>query len=94
MKQVKRLLLFSWYHATIALALLTWGLLTVPAWGDANTRSSSIALNERGSRLFNVNLEANSVTVFSVGPNNALNKVDEVPVGREPVCVAVSKPQS
>src|SRR5262249_38052514 len=61
------------------------------ARADTTTRSSSIALNKAGSRLFSVNFEANSVTVFDVGKGGAdLTKTDEVAVGREPVCVAVA----
>ena len=61
------------------------------------TNSSNIALSQGGKLLFNVNREANSVTVFQVGGggkgkgNGGLVKIDEVPVGREPICVAVGE---
>ena len=69
-----------------------------PAWaaGD-DSRSSSIALNRSGDRLFVANREADSLTVFAVdgghdkaakGNSDILTKLAEVPVGEEPVCVA------
>ena len=61
------------------------------AWaaGD-DPRSTSIALNRGGTLLFVANREADSLTVFAVGPAgpNVLTKLAEVPVGEEPVCVA------
>ncbi len=74
--------------------LLAVGILAVPPiangvdFGRSAARSTNIALNRSGSLLFNVNVEANSVTVFSVS-GDKLKKLDEVPVGREPFCVAV-----
>lgn len=72
--------------------LTTLGLAAIPASvsADSNdtTRSTNIALNRSGSLLFNVNVDANSVTAFSVS-GDKLKKLDEVPVGREPFCVAV-----
>ena len=71
--------------------LTTLGLAAIPASvsADSNdtTRSTNIALNRSGSLLFNVNVDANSVTAFSVS-GDKLKKLDEVPVGREPFCVA------
>jgi YVTN family beta-propeller protein len=62
-----------------------------PAWaaGD-DPRSTSIALNRGGTLLFVANREADSLTVFAVGPAgpHVLTKLAEVPVGEEPVCVA------
>ena len=70
--------------------LTTLGLAVIPASvsadSNASSRSTNIALS--GNLLFNVNVEANSVTVFSVG-SGGLKKLNEVPVGREPFCVAV-----
>ncbi|MGH9894283.1 MAG: YncE family protein, partial [bacterium] len=52
--------------------------------------STNIALTRSGALLFNVNHEANSLTVFRVkGGGAKLEKLDEVSVGQEPVCVAV-----
>jgi YVTN family beta-propeller protein len=81
-----------WY----ALVLLILGITATSAWASQGqsdaTRSTNIALNLGGNLLFNVNREANSVTVFRVEDSGkGLAKVDEVPVGREPVCVAVGK---
>ena len=74
----------------LTIALVQAGA-SAPVSADTTTRSSSIALNKSGSLLFNVNTDANTVTVFDVGKNgNELSKADEVAVGREPVCVAVS----
>ncbi|MGH8613102.1 MAG: YncE family protein, partial [Gammaproteobacteria bacterium] len=79
------------FFATLV-CLTTLGLAAIPASvsADSNdsTRSTNIALNRSGSLLFNVNHEANSVTVFSIR-GDRLSKLDEVPVGREPFCVAV-----
>jgi YVTN family beta-propeller protein len=54
------------------------------------TRSTTIALTKIPllRKLVSVNLEANSVTVFKVG-SGSLEKQAEIPVGREPRCVAV-----
>src|SRR5262245_13187301 len=79
-------------HAAVAAALLLQAAMAAPALADTTTRSSSIALNKAGSLLFNVNFEANSVTVFEVGKGGGgITKADEVGVGREPTCVAVSE---
>jgi len=65
-------------------------LLGGPAWADPIAiRSSNIDLIGSGVMLFNVNHEANSLTVFRVKDGGAtLEKLDEVPVGKEPACVA------
>jgi YVTN family beta-propeller protein len=81
--------LFRLPHFPSALILLTASLVAGTAWADALTRSTSIALSRDGSLLFNVNHEANSVTVFAV--RKGLRKLEEVPVGRGPVCVAASR---
>ncbi len=54
------------------------------------TRSTTIALTKIPilQKLVSVNLETNSVTVFSVG-SGTLAKQAEIPVGREPRCVAI-----
>ncbi|MFH0352015.1 MAG: YncE family protein, partial [Chromatiales bacterium] len=79
-------------------ATLVWltalGLAAIPASVSADfnnpTRSTNIALNPGGSLLFNVNREAHSVTVFQVkGGGAALQNLQEIPVGRDPNCVAV-----
>jgi YVTN family beta-propeller protein len=65
-----------------------------PAFATTSTRSSSIAITGNGNRLFSVNFVANSVTVFAVtGNGGELVKLDEVAVGREPICVAVADGQ-
>jgi len=68
------------------------GLAAIPASVSADSndssRSTNIALSGSGNLLFNVNVEANSVTVFGVR-SGGLKKRNEVPVGREPFCVAV-----
>ena len=77
-----------------AIGLLFFGITTTSIWGSEakndTARSTNIALDQGGKLLYNVNREANSVTVFRVeGGSKGLVKEDEVPVGREPVCVAV-----
>ncbi|MGH8627709.1 MAG: YncE family protein, partial [Gammaproteobacteria bacterium] len=67
------------------LALLFIVCIGGPAWAE---RSTNIALSGSGALLFNVNREANSLTVFRV-KGAKLEKLDEVSVGQEPVCVAV-----
>ncbi len=67
------------------LALLFIFCLGGPAWAE---RSTNIALSGSGALLFNVNREANSLTVFRV-KGAKLEKLDEVSVGQEPTCVAV-----
>ena len=71
--------------------VLAGGMTIGQAWaaGD-DPRSTSIALNQGGTLLFVANREADSLTVFAVGPAgpNVLTKLAEVPVGEEPVCVA------
>ncbi|MFO1351169.1 MAG: hypothetical protein U1F68_11065 [Gammaproteobacteria bacterium] len=79
-------------RGALALALLALGMASNPVWADRDdaTRSTNITLDQSGTVLFNANREANSVTVFRVERGgDSLSKEDEVPVGREPVCVAV-----
>jgi YVTN family beta-propeller protein len=77
--------------ATLTTGVLAGGMAIGPAWaaGD-DPRSTNIALNRSGSLLFVANREADSLTVFEVGKadGEVLTKLDEVPVGEEPVCVA------
>ena len=75
--------------AIVALGSLT--LLGIwPASQAAPTRSTDIALTGNGTRLVNVNHEADSVTLFDIkGGGRRLTKVAEIPVGQEPYCVAV-----
>src|SRR4030095_3825642 len=57
---------FRPFLATIAIALLCLVAIAFSAPARASTRSSSLALSPNSTRLFNVNFEANSVTVFAV----------------------------
>ncbi len=81
-------------RATLALALLA-SLLLVPALGEAasfiNFESGHVrplALSPDGSRLFAVNTPDNRLEIFSVGAGG-LTHTESVPVGLEPVAVAV-----
>src|SRR5262245_33410312 len=72
----------------LALAVL---LLPVRSQAEAHQtpgRSTDIALTRSNSHLVNINHEDHSVTIFSV-TGASLEKLAEVPVGREPFCVAV-----
>jgi 6-phosphogluconolactonase (cycloisomerase 2 family) len=72
-----------------ALALAGGSLLAPLGDAFAATRTTSIDLDPSEKLLWNVNKEANSVTVFKVtGGEPGLTKVAEIPVGREPTCVA------
>jgi YVTN family beta-propeller protein len=81
----------GWPSAMLSAGVLAWGMATAPAWaaGD-DSRSTNIALNRSGTLLFVANREADSLTIFQVGEvdGDVLTKLDEVPVGEEPVCVA------
>jgi YVTN family beta-propeller protein len=80
--------------AFFGLLLSVPSVSAVPSKNDA-ARSTNIALDLSEKFLYNVNREANSITVFKVdGGGKGLTKEDEVPVGREPVCVAVGRGQA
>jgi YVTN family beta-propeller protein len=75
----------------LRVAALAAGLLLVPCGAVlAATRSTPIDLDPSENLLWNVNKEAHSVSVFRVSSQSAegLVKIAEVPVGREPTCVA------
>ena len=58
----------------------------------APTRSTTIALTSDEERLVVVNREANSVSIIRVKNANGKdvsNKIDEIPVGEEPRCIAI-----
>jgi YVTN family beta-propeller protein len=76
--------------ATMA-CLITVGLAALPASVYAKpSRSTNIALTQNGQKLVAVNVDANSVTVFQVqNGGGSLRQLAEIPVGREPHCVAV-----
>jgi len=79
----------------IAVAAVLIGSLamTAPKKADAApTRSTTIALTSDEQRLVVVNREANSVSIIRVKNANGKdvsNKIDEIPVGEEPRCVAI-----
>src|SRR5262245_24019717 len=82
---------FGSFHAAFEIALLVSVAIAFSGSAQASTRSSSLALSQNGTRLFNVNFEANSVTVFAVRDGgSSREKLDEVGVGQEPVCVATT----
>ncbi len=79
---------------TIALALLFFGVAANSAVANQTpTRSTNIAL--AGSQLVVVNHETNSVSVFRTtggsSSGEVLRKLAEIPVGREPHCVALDR---
>jgi YVTN family beta-propeller protein len=82
----------GWPSVVLSACVLACGL-AAPAWaaGD-DPRSTNIALSRSGTLLFVANREADSLTVFRVkkGGGNVLKRLDEVPVGEEPICVAAS----
>ncbi|NOT56720.1 MAG: beta-propeller fold lactonase family protein, partial [Deltaproteobacteria bacterium] len=70
-------------------ALLSMGLTMMPLEVAAKpTRSTNIALTANEAVLVAVNTEANSVSIFNVS-GTTLTKRSEVPVGRNPRCVAI-----
>src|SRR5919198_2386620 len=71
--------------------LIIIGLAALPtSMYAASSRSTNIALTQGGSKLVAVNTESNSVTVFGVeGGGGSLRQLAEIPVGKEPHCVAV-----
>ncbi len=69
--------------------LLSVGLTMRPLEVEAKpTRSTNIALTANEAVLVAVNTEANSVSIFNVS-GTTLTKRSEVPVGRNPRCVAI-----
>ena len=79
---------------TAGVCALLLSLSAIPGGADAApSRSSSIALSRDDDILLNVNRETHSVAVFEVERkktgNEALRKIAEVPVGRDPHCVAI-----
>ncbi len=69
--------------------LLSIGLTMMPLEVAAKpTRSTNIALTANEAVLVAVNTEANSVSIFNVS-GTTLTKRSEVPVGRNPRCVAI-----
>lgn len=77
----------------IAPALLTLVLSTISVCSSSMaepSRSTNISLTNTGKILINANTETSSVTVFGVKSNgDVLEKIAEIPVGREPHSVAV-----
>jgi hypothetical protein len=85
------------FHPVLARAIrraavlaVAGGSLLAPAGAAlAAQRTTSIDLDPTEKLLWNVNKEAHSVTVFKVsGGSPGLAKIAEVPVGREPTCIA------
>jgi len=76
---------------SLSLCLLVNPASAAFGFGNAPSRSSNIALNSFGNTLVNVNHETNSVTLFKVSKSSKqpLKIIAEVPVGREPNCVAI-----
>jgi YVTN family beta-propeller protein len=78
-----------------AFSFFVWVLLVGPAGANDNkdaTQSSSIALSRDERELYVVNRQANSVSIFKVGgKDSGLEKLDEVVVGQDPICVAVHR---
>ena len=74
---------FRRFGFALAFALVGQGALGHSAAADTTTRSSSIALSEASTRLFNVNVESDSVSVFAVSGNgdtpNSIPRVSASP---------------
>ena len=85
--------MLTFLRITIASSLITLVLSTITPWSFSiaePSRSTNISLTNTGKILINVNTETNSVTVFGVKSNgDVLEKIAEIPVGREPHSVAV-----
>jgi YVTN family beta-propeller protein len=82
------------YSATLAVAIaVPLTMVMAPKRVDAApTRSTTIALTSDEQRLVVVNREANSISIIRVKNANGKdvsNKIDEIPVGEEPRCVAI-----
>ena len=68
------------------------GSSELAAWserGSSATRSSPIAITSDDKYVWSVNPDNNSVSVFNVAAD-ANKKVEEIPVGKEPWCVAIT----
>jgi YVTN family beta-propeller protein len=80
-------------RATLFAALAAILPVSIAAKADATpTRSTTIALTSDETRVVVVNREANSVSIIRVKNANGKDvsqKIDEIPVGEEPRCVAV-----
>jgi YVTN family beta-propeller protein len=73
-------------------AVAVVSVLVVSRADAAPTRSTTIALTSDEQRLVVVNREANSVSIIRIKNANGKDvgiKIDEIPVGREPRCVAI-----
>ncbi len=76
--------------ATVALvALAARGTGSAPAASGSPTNSSPIAITSDDRFVWSVNPDNNSVSVFRVA-GDLNKKVAEIPVGREPSCVAIT----
>ncbi|MEA3209593.1 MAG: hypothetical protein QOE70_2650 [Chthoniobacter sp.] len=69
-------------------SLIAAGLLVSAAASAAPVQSSPIALSADGTRLFCVNPDANSLSVFDVTGSSPV-KLNEIRVGRDPQSVAI-----
>ena len=81
-------------HGSTLLLILTLivSVLALSRADAAPTRSTTIALTSDEERLVVVNREANSVSIIRVKNANGKdvnNKIDEIPVGEEPRCIAI-----
>ena len=78
----------------IAAAVLAQMANVSPAFATTSTRSSSIAITGNGNRLFKRELRRQQRDgLRGDGNGGELVKLDEVAVGREPICVAVADGQ-
>jgi YVTN family beta-propeller protein len=78
--------------ALLSILTLIVSVLALSRADAAPTRSTTIALTSDEQRLVVVNREANSVSIIRVKNANGKdvnNKIDEIPVGEEPRCVAI-----
>jgi YVTN family beta-propeller protein len=83
--------------ALFAAAVVVLSVVMAPKEADAAptrspTRSTTIALTPDEKFVVVVNREANSVSIIKVKNNNGKDvstKIDEIPVGEEPRCVAI-----
>jgi len=92
MKHLQNLAFRSLSALLIAVAAVLIPLMAYTKADAAPTRSTTIALTSDEQRLVVVNREANSVSIIRVKNANGKdvsNKIDEIPVGEEPRCVAI-----